>query len=262
VKQKRGKTFVISVALSMLCSVWTSIVLAQGIASELIKYPDTIYINAEIITLDNHNLNSDPGTIVEAMAIRDSVIIALGSIQHVMRYAGPETEVIDLGGKMVLPGIVESHVHPMTNTERLAREKFGLRSTPTGYDLRMDVAATADETMVKVARAMELLLANVNPGPDDWISISLESSPDLGYTSADVGNLMNARRLADVRISKEYLTEIIPDYPFILTSGIPIFGKTGVIPDSIEMKEKGVWYHITVDEHGDPVWNKVIEFNE
>ena len=234
---------------------------SQGIPSLLVKYPDTIFMNATIVTLDNHQMNPDPGSIVQAMAVRDEIIIALGSEQEIMALAGPDTEIVDLGGKMVLPGIVESHVHPMGNSESFAREKYGLRSTPTGYDLSMDVSATPDETMARVAKAMELLLANVEPGPDDWISISLDDAPELGITSDEVGALMNARRMSDVRISKEDISEIVPNYPFLLTSGNRIFGKTGFSQGgTVEVKQKNVWYHITVDEHGEPVTTPVIEF--
>lgn len=235
----------------------------QEAPSILVEYPDTIFRNAKIVTLDNHDLNPDPGSIVESMAVRDAIIIALGTEEEILALAGPDTVIIDLGGKTMLPGIVESHVHPMGNSESFAREKFGLRATPTGYELRMDAAATSDETMAKVARAMELLLDNVEPGPDDWISISLDDSPP---GAPSVSTLIAPRRLADVRISKDDITEIVPDYPFILTSGNQIFGKTGygATPEESaeEPREKNIWYHITVDEHGEPVSVPVIKFIE
>jgi hypothetical protein len=258
------------IIIALMIVLGTINIYAQGtqqvIPSLLVKYPDTIFMNAVIVTLDNHDLNADPGSIVQAMAVRDNVIIALGSAQEIMALTGPDTEVVDLQGKMVLPGIVESHTHPMDKSESLARQKYGLRSTPTGFDMRMDMAATPDETMGKVARAMALLLANVTPGPDDWISIDLINVPELGYaSSSDVGTLMSARKLADVKISKGDISEIVPDYPFMLNSGNPIFGKTGegMTPESVpELSEKNIWYHITVDAHGDPINTPVVEFKE
>ena len=238
----------------------------QDVPALLVEYPDRIFMNAVIVTLDNHDLNSNPGSIVEAMAVRDEVILALGTNQEIMALAGPDTEILNLRGKMVLPGIVESHTHPMGKTESIARELYSLRSSPTGYDLRMDVAATPDETMAKVARAMEVLLENAQPGPDDWISISLVNVPELGYSSSsDVSTLMSARRLVDVKISKSDISEIVPDYPFMLTSGEQIFGKTGqgITPESRpDLKEKNIWYHITVDAHGDPVSTPLVEFTD
>ncbi len=239
---------------------------SQQVPPQLISYPDTIFHNAVIVTLDNHELNANPGTIVNAMAVTDSVISALGTNPDILALAGPETDIVDLQGKMVLPGIVESHTHPMGKTESIAREMFGLRSSPTGFDLRMDIAATPDETMAKVARAMEILLANAEPGPDDWISIALVNVPEYGFSSSsDVATLMSARKIEDVRISKSDISEIVPDYPFMLTSGEEIFGKTGngLTPESRPaVKQKNMWYHITVDAHGEPVTTPLVEITD
>jgi hypothetical protein len=67
---------------------------ARNLPSEVIRYADTVYVNAHIVTLDNHEINPDPGSIVEAMAVRDEVIIGLGSDRDMLRMAGPDTEVV------------------------------------------------------------------------------------------------------------------------------------------------------------------------
>ncbi|NNE39065.1 MAG: hypothetical protein HKN08_12225 [Gammaproteobacteria bacterium] len=250
----------------LVFNIFSQGLVAQDVPGLLINYPDTIFHNAVVVTLDNHDLNADPGTIAESIAVADSVIVAVGTNQDILSLAGPETDVVDLQGKMVLPGIVESHTHPMGKTESIAREMFGLRSSPTGFDLRMDIAATPDETMAKVARAMQTLLDNAEPGPDDWISIALVNVPEYGFSSSsDVATLMSARKMEDVRISKSDISEIVPDYPFMLTSGEEIFGKTGngLTPESRQaVKQKNVWYHITVDAHGEPVTTPLIEISE
>jgi predicted amidohydrolase YtcJ len=48
---------------------------------------------------------------VEAMAIRDGHIVAVGTNADMLRLAGPSTEQVNLGGKTVLPGLMDSHVH-------------------------------------------------------------------------------------------------------------------------------------------------------
>jgi hypothetical protein len=222
----------------------------SSLPSEILRYADAVYVNATIMTLDDHEMNSNPGTIVQAMAIRDEVIIGLGSEAEIMRMAGPNTKVVDLQGKMVIPGIVESHVHPMGAALDIAREKFNLRSTPEGFALSMDVAANPDETMAKVARAMELLLSNVTPAPEEWINISLVHNPELGFASpADVSTLMSAPRLSDVSISKSDISEIVPDYPFVLSSASSI----------LSAPEKNVWVHITVGPNGEEIYENVVE---
>jgi len=225
---------------------------AQSLPPEIVRYADTVYTNATIVTLDDHDMNQNPGTIVEAMAIRDEVIIGLGTNEQIIRMAGPDTRIVDLEGRTVLPGIVESHIHPMGGSESRAREMYNLRDTPIGYALNMDVAATTDETMARVAQAMELLLTAAEPMPDEWINVTLIHNPELGFaTPADVSTLMSAPRIADIAISKEDLSEIVPNYPFVLSSGASVLSAPG----------KNVWYHITVGPDGQPVEERVIEIN-
>src|SRR5574339_1299718 len=49
--------------------------------------------------------------IVEAMAIRDGRILATGTTADIVKLAGQGTQQVDLGGKTVLPGLIDSHVH-------------------------------------------------------------------------------------------------------------------------------------------------------
>jgi predicted amidohydrolase YtcJ len=48
----------------------------------------------------------------QALAVKDGRILAVGSSDEVLKLKGPKTEVIDVGGKLVLPGLIDSHVHP------------------------------------------------------------------------------------------------------------------------------------------------------
>lgn len=223
---------------------------AQSLPPEIVQYADTVYVNATIVTLDDHAMNNNPGTIAQAMAVRDEVIIALGTSDAMMKMAGPETKIVDLQGKTVLPGIVESHVHPMGAAEQYAREIFKLRNTPEGFALDLDVGANEDETMAKVAKAMEVLLANAQPKPEEWINVSLVHNPELGFaTPADVSTLMSAPKLTDVSITKEDVTEIVSDYPFVLSSASSI----------LNAPTKNAWYHITVGPDGQPITKLVVE---
>jgi hypothetical protein len=242
----------VSLCITLIFGFTITAAQAQNNPDSVINFADVIYTNATILTLDDHEMNSNPGTIVQAIAIRDGVIIGLGSNEEMLRNAGPNTRVLDLLGKTVFPGFVDSHNHPQGGPESIAREMYNLRDTPVGYALNMDVGINEDVTMAKVAQAMELLLNTVEPTPEDWINISLVHNPELGFaTPADVSTLMSAPRLADVRISKEDLTEIVPDYPFVLSSSASI----------LSAPERNVWYHTTVGPDGQPVEERVIELN-
>lgn len=50
--------------------------------------------------------------IAEAIAVRGDKIVAVGSDDDVLKLKGDETELVDLEGKLVLPGLIDSHVHP------------------------------------------------------------------------------------------------------------------------------------------------------
>src|SRR5437867_11899952 len=63
---------------------------------------DTVLTNGKIITVD------DRFTIAQAMAIQGDRFVAVGSNQDITRLAGPGTRRIDLGGKAVIPGLIDA----------------------------------------------------------------------------------------------------------------------------------------------------------
>ena len=63
-----------------------------------------IFVNGKIRTIDADN------RMFEAMAIEDGKITALGTTDEIMEMAG-DCQVVDLGGKDVLPGFIDSHIH-------------------------------------------------------------------------------------------------------------------------------------------------------
>src|SRR2546423_10364783 len=67
---------------------------------------DTILHNAKIAT------NSLP-SFVDALAITDGKITATGNERDIFRSRGPDTKVIDLQGRTVIPGLNDSHMHPI-----------------------------------------------------------------------------------------------------------------------------------------------------
>ncbi len=93
--------------------IFLSIASAQDNSiADILGYPEMIIHNAKIVTMDDDSFTSNPGTIVEALAIRDSEILALGNDDEILRLAGPATQIIDLRGRTVLPGFILTHGHP------------------------------------------------------------------------------------------------------------------------------------------------------
>ena len=68
--------------------------------------PDLIIHNAKVVTVD------DNFTIQQALAVEGERIVAVGESDALLKLRGEDTQVIDLGGKMLMPGIIDSHTHP------------------------------------------------------------------------------------------------------------------------------------------------------
>src|SRR3990172_11894359 len=89
-------------------------VLAQDtltVPAELVQFPDLIIHNAKIVTMDDISPNGPPGNVFQAMAMRGDRIQRLGTDAQVLRLAGPQTRQIDLKGRTVVPGLIDTHTH-------------------------------------------------------------------------------------------------------------------------------------------------------
>jgi predicted amidohydrolase YtcJ len=85
--------------------VLTALALGSAAARQPQPPPSRIFHNGRIVTVDPRF------RIVQAMAVRDGRIVDAGSNAEIARLAGAGTEQVDLGGKTVLPGLIDSHVH-------------------------------------------------------------------------------------------------------------------------------------------------------
>ena len=77
---------------------------------------DTVLVNGKIVTVDT------AGSTREALAIRDGRIVALGTSAQIRRLAGPQSRVIDLQGRTVIPGLIDSHLHAIRAAQTFATE--------------------------------------------------------------------------------------------------------------------------------------------
>ncbi len=67
--------------------------------------PDLVLVNGKILTLD------DRSTVTEAIAVADGKILATGTTASMKSLAGDRTRVIDVSGKTVIPGLIDTHAH-------------------------------------------------------------------------------------------------------------------------------------------------------
>ena len=112
--------------------------------------PDVIYHNGKIYTADKSD------QFCEAIAIKQGYITAVGSSHELLALAGAQTDVIDLENRVVLPGLIDSHMHPFWGGKQL-------RGCNLNY-----AALTVEETLA-------LLQQHLDEDPlkeeDDWLSV-------------------------------------------------------------------------------------------
>ena len=77
---------------------------------------DTVLVNGKVLTVDSQFSTR------EAVAVREGKIVAVGSSSEVRKLAGPQTRVIDLQGRTVIPGLIDSHIHALRAGQTFATE--------------------------------------------------------------------------------------------------------------------------------------------
>ena len=82
----------------------------------LAQAPDTVLVNGKILTVDAQFSTR------EAMAIRDGRIVALGSSADMRKLAGARSRVVDLAGRTVIPGLIDSHLHAIRAAQTFSTE--------------------------------------------------------------------------------------------------------------------------------------------
>lgn len=77
---------------------------------------DLLLVNGKIVTLDTNS------QVAEALAVEAGRVSATGSSEELRKSAGPATRIIDLGGRTVIPGLIDSHIHAIRAGFRYATE--------------------------------------------------------------------------------------------------------------------------------------------
>ncbi len=108
---------------------------------------DTVLVNGRIATLDKRD------TFQSAVAIRNGRFVAVGEERDIMSYRSAETQVIDVGGRTVIPGLIDSHNHFIREglNYNLELRWDGVRSLSEGLAmLREQVKRTPPPQWVRV----------------------------------------------------------------------------------------------------------------
>ena len=138
------------------------------------KIADTIYTNGKIYTVN------EVQPWVEAVAIKDGKFLKVGSSDAVLATKGEITEVIDLGGKFAMPGVVDAHVHPFD----VSLQKY---MGNLNFSNQLDAEG--------IAKA---------------IKEYAETNPDKAWIK---GGDYGASAFPNAKMTREWLDEVVPDRP-------------------------------------------------
>ncbi|WP_167884646.1 amidohydrolase [Cupriavidus oxalaticus] len=136
---------------------------------------DKALLNGKIFTSDARQLWC------EALAIQDGRIAYVGSVTEIEALCGPGTEVFDLGGRVVIPGFNDAHMH----------------HTPDPVGVRLPIDPVADPSFEEVGRMIREAVAATPPGT--WIY-----------------GVMGIELINDRRVDRVALDNFAPEHPLIL----------------------------------------------
>ena len=103
-------------------------VLAAPAAAQA-QAPDTILVNGKIVTVD------DRFTIAQALAVKGGRIAKVGTSAEIEALKGASTRVIDLGGRTVIPGLIDNHAHWVRAAEHDELRFDGVTSRQRALDM-------------------------------------------------------------------------------------------------------------------------------
>ncbi len=175
---------------------------------QVISYADMVIHNGKVVTMDDATTNQVVGTIGQAMAMRDGKILAVGNNADMMLYAGPKTTKIDLRGRTVIPGIMDSHTHIHNNAvSRYAKEHPEMMAAVSRQ------FSVAGKDYGELRKGIEIVLKEnmANAPKDQWAYINL---PTGGNSGLGIG----PKFLQERGITRADLDKLAPENPVMIQS--------------------------------------------
>ncbi|HKK27010.1 MAG TPA: amidohydrolase [Gemmatimonadota bacterium] len=175
----------------------TCLLLASAACGPPSGPPDLVLVGGRVFTADT----ARPWA--EAVAIRGDRIAAVGRDAEVRRLAGPDTRVLDLGGRVVVPGLTDAHVHP--------------RPSAPGRRLAFEAAPVPNPSRDELAARLRGAVAEAGPG--EWVE-------------GEIGEAV----LDDSAVDRDWLDRLAPRHPVQLSH----YAGHGLILNSAALRELGI----------------------
>ncbi len=145
--------------------------LALGLGVAMAAAPEG---RADVVLRNGKIYTGDPSrSIRHALAFTGNTIVAVGDDADVAPLIGPKTKVVDLGGKLVLPGLIDTHIHPIIGA--LNGAKCGLVGVKAAIDALKPV--------------IQSCLAEDEGGADQWFEAAQLDNYGFSATAKDIDGI-------------------------------------------------------------------------
>ena len=154
---------------------------------------DTIFTNGRILTLDPAQPRA------EAIAVADGRVLACGSNGDIDAFTGPQTKTVPLGGRFVMPGLIESHTHALWGACRDLFEVYvgySASADALAQALRQRAGATATGNWISGGPWRYEMRESLGMTPRDWLDQLAPAHPVALFDTSQHAVWCNSRALS------------------------------------------------------------------
>ncbi|MBI2823036.1 MAG: amidohydrolase family protein [Acidobacteria bacterium] len=145
-------------------------------------YADMVLVNGKIVSMDDRSTTPDSaGRTYQAMAIKGRKIMALGAIDEMKALAGPETRIEDLGGRIMIPGLIQTHFHLFGGAAVRYGPQFGL--TDPSVKLTVTAESSPEATAKKIRDTVVNAIQVQSIPKGQWITLQVQEGQNVPGTA-------------------------------------------------------------------------------
>ena len=144
------------------------------------------------------------------MLVQEGRVVKTGTSDEIEKALPPETQIVDAGGKVVLPGFVDAHAHPVFGSDRM--DEFEMRARGATYEQIAEGGGGIRSTVRKTRAASEDELLAQAKKHARWFlqggTTTVEAKSGYGLTVEDELKMLRVIR----RLTAETPIEFVPTF--------------------------------------------------